>query len=96
MITLLIVTAISSLLLLLLKQRGRSSFPDGLFRVFLAYCRSADLSLFFLNKFLIKFLCLSLSLPCHVRKNIFRLSSTSFLTSKIDNPLPVSSAPFEE
>ena len=35
--------------------------------------------------FVIDFLCVSLSLPCHVRKNLFRLSSTSLLTSQIDN-----------
>ena len=35
--------------------------------------------------FLIEFLCRSLSLPCHVQKNMFRHSSTRLLTSVIVN-----------
>ena len=50
----------------------------------------------FQSGFLIDFLRLSISLPCHVGMNIFRLSSTSLLTPKIDNLCFFSSAPFEE
>ena len=79
-ITLPIVATIS----LQLKHRGRSSFPDGFFPVSLEYCRSAELSLSARLLDSIPF-AFSFLRQGHGRMNMFRLSSTSLLTSKIDN-----------